>query len=358
MKEKKYEKKKINSLANDLYSPKSELFHDFCKQNKNIDKKIICFNQLLKLYKFVTIYKKYYYIVIKNDDDKHFYIVDDCFVETEKIVINFPSNYKNENITGIAYNASNGKVFIAIRNILFSNDIHGNFIKIEINDYSLKKIVTDKCACENEKFINKCQTTKILKPCITGLGISNDNIFVTYEKYGSSFISKLTKNGNLVNDKYIDDDITTYMIIDSRCYLYVFALKNCKYKYIYTFDKTNSICDNHKGYCEIILDDECRIDIECDDFPCSLDGCLCEVIKSIALIESSLAKLITCESEKIKNAIDKAVCNKELLDINKSVSKTIMNISMLEQILKEKLEVALDIYECEYHKKPCICEKK
>ncbi len=339
---------KYNTFANNLYGPEKILLTEFCKHKKYNRYQKICCNYLLNNYQSYTEFDNNNFIVVKYNDNKNLYILNKCEQEIDKIILKLPNNTYYDNILGIAYNCLTGKIYIAQKRKVFSVDKNGNFIKDEINNETLQKIVSNNCLCEKELNYNICCKKNIIikKPCISSIGISENNMLVTYDINGSTYISKLTTNGNLVNEEYIDDNIIPYKILDLPCGIYILSKKDCTYDYIYIFNKTKGLCEYDHNYCEIILDEECRIDIECPDIYCDLETCICDVIKSIAIIEKALAKLINNESEKIKNAIEKSKSNKEILEINNSVSKTIMNITYLEQMLKEKLEVALCMYEC------------
>ncbi len=333
----------FSSFANNLYGPVKENLCDFLDNNDNSINHI--FIDAISKYKYCSPYIDDMYIVLKHNNVKQLFIVDKCFCIKHVVDLKIPNCYHKEEFLSICYDNSSCKIYIAQKSKIFSITIDGDFINDEINDISLKKIITENSSI-NEISQNCCKpNVKILKPCICSIGFSENSVLVIYEKNKSVFIAKLTKAGNLVNEQYIDDDICSTYIIDNHCSLFVIAQKNSCFNYIYTFNKSKPLCKKHKNHCEIILNSECRVDIECPDLPCSLEGSLCEVVRSIALIENGIAKLISCESEKIKSAIENTVCNKDLIDINNSVSKTIMNITMLEQMLKEKLEIAINLHD-------------
>jgi len=70
---------------------------------------------------------------------------------------------------------------------------------------------------------------------------------------------------------------------------------------------------------------------------------LCDLIESVAKVEASLAHILNGESEKLKKAVRMAYSIDELLDINRSVNKVLMNINQLEFNLHQTLEFAGDI---------------
>ena len=347
-------KSEFNSFANDLYSPKKDLFTNLCETTNDPEIKNICNNNILTTYNDYAECPNKGFFVTKPDDNENIYVLDSCLNEIDNINLNVPNKNYIKEIQGIAYDPDLAKIYIAHQNKVFSVNNQGDFIKDELNKPTLNEISSNKtitiASC------NPCipqTTTTTISPNIQAIGRADNNILVAYQKNGSNFLAKLTANGNLVNKKYIDDNVEPTNILETSCGIHVLAKKDNKYIYFYTYDKNSSCCRKKKNYCEIILDGECRMDIECDfPWPCSLDTSICEVVKSVALIENALATLINCESEKIKDAINKSKCTKELVDINNSVSKTITNISMLEQNLKEKLDTALEIYKETNHHPP------
>ncbi len=331
-----------NILANNLYSPKKEAFSDVCS-NGDSELQNICNNPVLVNYSNYSVCPNGGYFVSKNDDNSNLYVLDSDLNEVDQVPLNVPSDKYINNIKGIAYDPDLSKIFVAHTDKVFSVNNQGDFIKDEVNPTSLDSISNTNTSTITSGSCRRPYAISTTSPDINALGLVDNNLLVAYNQNGSSFMSKVTTNGNLVNTRHIDDGVTASAIFDTNKGVHVLANKNNSYNYLYTYDKTTP----KKNCCEIVLDGECRVDIECDDGPCNLNGSLCEVVRSVALIENALAKLIECESEKVKAAIHKSKCSKELLDINNSVSKTIVNISMLEQVLKEKLEVALEIYEKE-----------
>ncbi len=326
----------INALANNLYSPKKVLFSDMCNATTDCELKEICNSSLYNDYSAFTSCDNGGYFVTKPDDNLNVYVLDSNLNEVDKIHLNVPNQNYNKNIEDIAYDPNYSKLFIAHSNKLFSVNNQGDFIKDEVNFSNFSNTSSGLRCC------NTISNNTNSSANLNAINFQDNNLFASYTKNGSSFIAKVTSSGNLVNEHHIDDNIIPTHILNTTTGLHVIANKNDDYTYFYTLDKTNAV-NNEEKCCHIVLNDECRIDICCTDIPCTLDGSLCEVIRSIALIEQGIAKIITSESEKIKNAVDNSTCTKELIDVNNSVSKTIMNLTMLEQMLKEKLELALTI---------------
>lgn len=77
------------------------------------------------------------------------------------------------------------------------------------------------------------------------------------------------------------------------------------------------------------------------------DEALAEILHSIAAEEIALAHIINAEGEKIQKAINDYACNlDDLVDINKSVSKTMKSVIMKEILLMLKMEQVCEVAEC------------
>ncbi|PKM89043.1 MAG: hypothetical protein CVU87_06280 [Firmicutes bacterium HGW-Firmicutes-12] len=91
------------------------------------------------------------------------------------------------------------------------------------------------------------------------------------------------------------------------------------------------------------------------NFPEVPDIDICEslglVIESVALEELALAHLINAEAEKVQKIADPENCATpfEMIKINDSVSKSLVNIIKLQMLLQFKLENVLD-------KLPDLCD--
>ncbi|MFV0520229.1 MAG: hypothetical protein ACK5LY_08130 [Lachnospirales bacterium] len=71
-----------------------------------------------------------------------------------------------------------------------------------------------------------------------------------------------------------------------------------------------------------------------------------DVIESIALEETGLAHIINAEGEKIQAALELATSIDDLVTINESVRKTLVDISKVQMLLQYKLDIAGSL-ECE-----------
>ncbi len=101
----------------------------------------------------------------------------------------------------------------------------------------------------------------------------------------------------------------------------------------------------HKKCCNNCNYNNCNCDnCNCNSCECCNkceDSSICEVIKSIALIETAISHILNSEAEKIQKAIQVSNNICELLEVNTSVRNTIKDITELECILSRKLEIAV-----------------
>lgn len=76
--------------------------------------------------------------------------------------------------------------------------------------------------------------------------------------------------------------------------------------------------------------------IEITNIKCS---CQDDIIKSIALIETSIAYILESESKKLDKIIKDSHNISDILKANESINKTIINVTKLEIILYHKLKL-------------------
>ncbi|MDF2889731.1 MAG: hypothetical protein K0R80_98 [Clostridia bacterium] len=78
-----------------------------------------------------------------------------------------------------------------------------------------------------------------------------------------------------------------------------------------------------------------------------IDVNICDVVNlllaSIALEELGLAHIINAEGEKIQEVIGNNPCLGDLVEIDKSVDRTLQNVIKKEMLLQFKLENVLDL---------------
>lgn len=84
--------------------------------------------------------------------------------------------------------------------------------------------------------------------------------------------------------------------------------------------------------------------------PCGISCPCADLLESAALVEAAAAHVLNAEAEKLQRVIADAAPPDELLLVNESVKKTILQVTQLEQVLIFKLKTIQDI--C------CLCEKE
>ena len=69
-----------------------------------------------------------------------------------------------------------------------------------------------------------------------------------------------------------------------------------------------------------------------------------DVVKSVALVETSLAHILNAEGEKLQKAVEISNSIEDLLKINRSISKTLKDATSLEKALYTKLGALNELY--------------
>ncbi len=333
-------KKKYTSATfkNNYYIFPYEQYIDFYDYTLNqINKLKVCDE-----YKIITNGKKYdEYFAIKKDDNLNIYILDKCFNEISKITFKF-SNKKE--IVSIYLDCDKCKILIAIKDNVFSITLDGYFIKDELSKDTINLIKETTVKKSYERSLNGCcyyQPITYNNICISAVICFCNYTYIAYYKNNSSYIAKISDNGNIINNYYIDDSIKINSLFVACNVLTMLVTKDDCYNYIYI---SSLCCEN---VCEIIKDSECRVDYECDE-KCNAK-CCDNVICSIACMEKGLASILNGEGAKIQAGIKTATSIEELLKINDSVAKTVNEVTYLEQILYSKLKEALSC--CDIKKK-------
>lgn len=91
-------------------------------------------------------------------------------------------------------------------------------------------------------------------------------------------------------------------------------------------------CDKHRhGHCEAEL---------------------CDIIQSVALVETALSHILNAEGEKIQKILEVSNDPCEIMQVNKSVNATIANVTHLEYMLFEKMRLA-EAMRDDRHKRSC-----
>lgn len=105
---------------------------------------------------------------------------------------------------------------------------------------------------------------------------------------------------------------------------------------------SNDSCHNHRNSCNCCTCcNSCNCCNCCPNVCCKKNVCKCDIIKSIAKMENSLARILNAEGEKLQKAIEISDNICDLLKINRSVRDTIENITELETVLFKKLRLVV-----------------
>lgn len=158
--------------------------------------------------------------------------------------------------------------------------------------------------------------------------ISNNHQYV----YGFNNANTLVYEEKLCPNYVIKSIIFTPISESSEWYFNIFALKNdC-----YAFSEKIQVTANTLGFMPV----SCNFDIATSDGCTPSTSCdpIADFVESIALIEASLAHILNAEGEKIQYAVAQETDMDTILCVNKSVTKTIVQVTHLEQVLHGILE--------------------
>ncbi|MEG2322237.1 MAG: hypothetical protein RSB71_01985 [Bacilli bacterium] len=303
--------------------------------------------KVFKPYSSIAKAEEVFYMASLNDKNT-IYRTTKCYKEIDSFPLKVPKEYLNK-INSLAL-ADCENILITNDRKCYLTDKFGNFIKSEISNNSLNTLLgsstqtINACGCPNTIPKNKNHLTSATIFC-------NDK-YIAYTKDNSAYVALISPNGNIISNTYIDDDIVINSMFNVNNNLQFLVTKNNKYNYIYI---TNlNCCKCLTNNCEII---NCKPDCQNEEYCEIIDNCqneeYCEIIKncchqnndadiieSIALIEAAISHILNAEGEKIQKAIAITDDTCELLKINDSVNQLIKNITFLEHVLYNKLELA------------------
>ncbi|MDD2202923.1 MAG: hypothetical protein PHT75_00300 [Bacilli bacterium] len=268
------------------------------------------------------------FYVSSVDDSKNIYVLDQSFIEINIIKLMVPDKYLYP-IKNLSYNKEHKTILITTTNSVYSITEEGYFIKEEIQIYAIsneykKDYVQNNLTTKNGRHTCVSTITNIKEVEITASLCFSNYKYIAYSKNGSSFIALASRRGNIIKNIYIDDDITINSLMNIDGLLQLLVTKNDLYNYIYL---TDIKC--YRNNCHSKSQEKRKTEID--------------IIESIASIESSLAEIFNTETQKIKIALENSDKQSDILKINASINKTISKITVLEQILLDKLEIALKI---------------
>lgn len=290
--------------------------------------------ELNKLYNAIVYNSKENIFYLSSNTSHLITMVDPEFNELQGYNL---SNFCDGPIESIGYLEKEDKLCVIMKN---------SIIAVNNEDQEVT-IVTENTEANNAKVVTK--NISIVQNEInayTAICDVNGDIYIAYNREKEAYIGKI-EQGILVEEYYIDDDCTINNIINCKGKLNLFVVKN--YNYIY---ETNIIIKEKEESRFVDSDSECYYHncrpccSKCESnscFPkcqCNLECSICEMIESIALEEVGISHILNAEGEKLQKAICESENICDLLNINESINKTITNITMLEQVLHAKLELA------------------
>lgn len=126
-------------------------------------------------------------------------------------------------------------------------------------------------------------------------------------------------------------------------------------------ESENEKCCNEYDFCKELEEDydSCfKTYKDCEEFKdkCCLKCkncpyfCSNNILESIALVETSIAHILNAEGEKLQKILSISCNVKEILDTNREINKTIINMTHLEQALYQKLIAYIEHINCKKRK--------
>lgn len=253
----------------------------------------------------------------KNDYNSVFKL--DCSLE-EIDIINVTLDLEVKgNITSLSFNCKCNSIYISYPNCLIEMRKNG---KYKVKFYDDNAYITNVFSLYPHYFVcilndyNKSQivyefnnNNRLVKEYVLPQGIeigSNSN----YTIKNIIFTPKSSESG----EWYID----------------ILYIKDCDY----TFKETINITKESLGY----TPNDCNFNIIESGCNTCIDDTVSGFISSISRVENSVAEILNSESNKINYAIEKDADIETMLCINKSVTKTIAQVTHLEQVLHNILD--------------------
>lgn len=240
-------------------------------------------------------------------------------------------------------------------NIKCSFNVQNNLLNDCIVALTFDKCLNQIIICTANSVLSFCTKTKKAKilyctntECLKGiLWIDNKFILTTFSNH-NYFIKAYTKCFKEINSCCVDNQVIPITLIhngnnncNSKPAIDAFVLKKLRFPYMCQYVLPNNFFNIYD--CESDNSSDCNLNCRCN-YICNRDNSqnCTDIIKSIALIETSIAHILNAESEKIQRAVSQSYDIEQLLCINHSVNQTITNIISLEHALYDKLRCALN----------------
>lgn len=282
----------------------------------NVNK--IAEKELSKSYKLLTYNSnESLYLTHLGNTSKEYYKVNFNY-ETFDNLIEKSSFLKRRAIKDIFFDAVNLKYIIIDNKKCYSIDLNGKYLQNEINVKDFYDIpITSNC-CLIDPDIPNFNFTAIAK--------DDKYKYVAYNKNNSSYLAKISLNGNLINKLYIDDDIKITSLVKKDNLLYA-LINYSNNNYLYEISLSDDILNSEiqEVLATIII-----------------------LLNNINFTETEIANIINVEANKIKYALNTTTDLDLIIDVNNSAKEMINSIGVLEQNEYENLkELLLSIKELE-----------
>ncbi|MEG0994512.1 MAG: hypothetical protein RSE91_00880 [Bacilli bacterium] len=310
-----------------------------------------------------------FFMTLVNDKNK-IYKTNKNYQEIDTINLNVTKEYENL-INAIDFNDMTRKMMITNDKKVYTVLENGSFIQSEISNNAVNTLLGGNNVTLS-KTVNYCGCSSSVPTCLKRNYFSCaaylcDKKYVAYTRDNSSYIALISLNGNIISNEYVDDDIVINSMFFVNGKLQLLVTRSKKYNYIYKTDfscciNENNFCKDHcclddKEYVEEICKEKSEeymeiIDdkVECNDH--------ISIIESIALIETALSHILNAEGEKIQKAIEMTSSTCELLEVNNSVNEVIKNVTFLEHVLYNKLELSSRCCKINEEDESLLCEEE
>lgn len=184
-------------------------------------------------------------------------------------------------------------------------------------------------------YILRCEKMDSYITCVFALPSYYYVVFYRDKKqfiHGFNSYNVLTYAEEIDCDKRISSIVFAPESLESDWYIDILYNRNNCYPYLQKSLVT--ACD--LGF----KPSDCAFDIVNDGGCISINCCdpMADFVESIALIEASIAHILNAEGEKIQYAVAQETDMDTILSVNKSVTKTIVQVTHLEQVLHGILE--------------------
>ncbi|MEG3030358.1 MAG: hypothetical protein RR827_08165 [Oscillospiraceae bacterium] len=259
--------------------------------------------------------------------------LDRCLGEIDCLTVCSPCK-KPVTLTGVSCKSGTNKLLIS-----------GSFGVAEVSKCESSTFCIVKRGCEGVRYTS----------------VENLDVGYIYSAYNCSCECSMVNIGSYsgcenilrccIPAEYEVEDMTAFHICcngERAQGVYILATKHCSYSYLIK-------CAVLSGDCEVVPSPEpyppCPPPAPCTPTCAQSSG---QVIRSIALVEAALSHILNAEGEKIQKVLSCTDNPCEILRLNDSVNKTIINVTHLEQVLFSKLQVAQELCNggCEKYK-PC-----